>query len=91
MKSSKPVLVDFYADWCGPCKKMGPVVEEISKEMKGKLKVVKMNTDENPKTPGSYQITGIPAFFIFKNGKLAEKLSGLMPKEELVAAINKHL
>ncbi len=91
LKSNTPVLVDFYADWCGPCKKMSPIIEEISKEMKGKLKVVKLNTDENTKTAKAYEITGIPAMFLFKKGQVVEKLVGLRPKEQVISAISKHL
>lgn len=91
LKAKTPVLVDFYADWCAPCRKMSPVIEEISKDMNGKIKVVKMNTDENQKTARSYEITSIPAIFLFKKGQVVAKIEGLRPKEEVVATINKHL
>lgn len=91
LKSATPVLVDFYADWCGPCRQMAPIVEEVSKDLKGKLKVVKMNTDENQKTATTYEITGIPALYLYKKGQVVEKVVGLTEKSELVSSIKKHL
>ncbi len=91
LKSDKTVLVDFWAPWCGPCRMQGPIVEEVSNELKGKAKVVKLNTDENQKTAAAYNITGIPALIIFKNGKVVEQKVGLTKKDELLGTINKHL
>jgi thioredoxin 1 len=91
LKSDKTVLVDFWAPWCGPCRMQGPIVEEVSNELKTKAKVVKLNTDDNPKTASAYNITGIPALIIFKNGKVVEQKVGLTRKEELIQTINKHL
>ena len=91
LKSDKTVLVDFWAPWCGPCRMQGPIVEEVSNELKGKAKVVKLNTDENQKTAQAYNIEGIPALIIFKNGKVVEQKVGLTQKGALLETINKHL
>lgn len=87
LKASTPVLIDFWAPWCGPCKAIAPVVEELSKEYAGKLKVVKMNVDDNPATPGRYNVRGIPNLILFKNGQVAEQIIGAVPKAQLVKAI----
>ena len=91
LESDKLVLVDFWAEWCGPCKALAPSLEEISEEMKDKLKVVKVNVDENPTVSQSYSIRSIPALMIFKNGvKLSEKM-GALPKSALQAWVNETL
>ena len=77
------VMVDFWAVWCGPCKMIAPIVEELSKEYDGKVKVVKLNTDENPEVSGRYQIMGIPTLMFFKDGKVVDKLVGAIPKAHI--------
>jgi thioredoxin 1 len=83
LQSETPVLVDFWAAWCGPCRALGPVVDEIAKDYAGKLKVVKMDVDSNTMTPGRYGIRGIPALLIFKGGKVTEQIVGFVPKEHI--------
>ena len=84
LKSEKPVLVDFYADWCGPCKMMSPIIEELAAELDGKAKVGKINVDENPDIAVEYNVMSIPTLIIFKNGKEEKRLVGLRDKEELL-------
>ncbi len=91
LKSDKPVLVDFWAVWCGPCSLMSPAVEEIAEEKADSIVVGKVNCDENMELAQQYSITGIPAFLVFKNGEVVERLMGAMPKAELLAAVEKHL
>lgn len=83
LKSSQPVVVDFWAEWCGPCKMIAPALDEISGAMHGKVKVVKLNVDENPKTAAKYGIMSIPTLMIFKNGQLASRQVGAAPKQKL--------
>ena len=82
-RSSKPVVVDFWAEWCGPCKQVAPHLEELSDEMSDRIDVVKMNVDENPRTPGSLQVRGIPTLMVFKDGELVAQRVGAMPKSAL--------
>jgi len=88
LQSSEPVVVDFWAEWCGPCKAIGPSLEEIATEMHGKVKIVKMNVDENPGVPGSLGIRSIPTLILFKDGKAASQKVGAAPKGDLVKWIN---
>jgi thioredoxin 1 len=85
------VVVDCWAPWCGPCRMVAPVVEALAKEMAGKVAFGKLNTDENPKTPGKFNISAIPTLLVFKDGKLADRVIGAMPKEQLATKIKKHL
>ena len=91
LEESVPVLVDFWAVWCGPCLRLAPVIEEIANEYKGELKICKLNVDEAPKTASSYGIMSIPTLAIFKSGKVVDKIIGALPKAELEATIKKHI
>lgn len=84
-------LVDFWAPWCGPCQMVGPVMEDVAKEMEGKVKVGKVNVDEEGGLGQEYEIMSIPAVFVFKNGEVVEKLIGAMAKESYIEALEKHL
>ena len=84
LKSDKPVLVDFWATWCGPCRMLAPIVEDIAKEYDGKIKVGKVNVDEEPELAGAFQVASIPTVVILKNGKIVNQSIGYKPKEELV-------
>jgi thioredoxin 1 len=88
LESTTPVLIDFWAPWCAPCRAIGPVVEEIAREYAGKLKVVKMNVDENPQTPSKYGVRGIPNLILFNGGQVKEQIVGAVPKAQLVKAIS---
>lgn len=89
--SNKLTIVDFYADWCGPCRKLGPIIEEIEQEMDGKIKFTKINTDENIEVAKEYQISGLPTLLVVNNGKVLERMVGLMPKSSIITNIEKYL
>lgn len=91
LESDKPVLVDFYADWCGPCVVMAPVIEKLAEEYDGKVKVAKMNVDNNPATPTKYGIRGIPTLILFKDGKEVDREIGAVPKSRLDQLLGKVL
>lgn len=88
---TQPVMVDFWAEWCGPCKMLSPTVDAIATERAGKLKVVKMNVDENMNTPGKFNIRGIPALLIFKGGAVVDQVVGAVPKEQIEKVLERHL
>ena len=91
LKSEVPVLVDFWAEWCGPCKQLSPIVDEVANDMEGKLKVVKVNIDENPDSPAKFGVRGIPTMVLFKDGKEVDQIVGNHPKENIVAVIEKYI
>ena len=84
-------LVDFWAEWCGPCRRLAPTVDAIAAEYDGRATVAKMNVDENPNVPGRFMIRGIPTLLIFKNGELADQIVGLVPKEEIARKLDQQL
>ncbi len=91
LKSSDPVLVDFWAEWCGPCRALGPKLEEISNELTGKLKVVKLNIDENPAVAAKFGIRSIPTMILFKDGNSVETLMGNQPKDAILQTLQAHI
>jgi thioredoxin 1 len=91
LKSDKPVLLDFWAEWCGPCKMIGPILEELSGEYGDKLQIAKMNVDENQGVPAQFNIRGIPTLILFKNGTVAAQKVGALAKSQLTAFIDSHL
>lgn len=91
LQSKEPVLVDFWAPWCGPCRMIAPTVEEIANEYKGKVRVGKVNTDEARKSAVDYRIQSIPTLLLFKDGKVADQLMGAVPKQQITAMLSRHV
>ena len=89
--SDQPVLVDFWAPWCGPCKMLAPTIEELASDYDGRARVGKMNTDENPQTATTHQISAIPTVMLFKGGEIVERFVGVTPKEKFSEALDSHL
>src|ERR671923_1265650 len=90
-QAPQPVLVDFWAEWCGPCRRLAPTVDALASEYDGRATVAKLNVDENPNIPGRYAVRGIPTLLLFKEGQLAETIVGLAPKEDIARMIERHL
>jgi len=90
-KSQKPVIVDFWAPWCGPCRMLSPMLTELAEEYKEKAVVAKLNTDDNPNTAARFQISAIPALLFFKDGKLVDQMTGVRPKPEIKSALDRLL
>jgi len=88
---TQPVVVDFWAEWCGPCRALSPTVEEIAREHAGKLKVVKLNVDENMNSAGKFNIRGIPTLLVFKGGQVADQIVGAVPKDHIEKVIQRHI
>ena len=91
LNSDKLTIVDFFADWCGPCRKLGPIMEEVENDLSDRAKFAKINTDDNIEAAKKYQVSGLPTLLVFKNGEVVERMVGLMPKSSIITNIEKHL
>ena len=91
LNSKEPVLVDFWAEWCGPCLAIAPVIDELAGELQGQVKIVKLNVDENPVTPASYRVTGIPNLSVFANGELVKQIVGSRPKSVILKELDEYI
>jgi thioredoxin 1 len=91
LKSDTPVLVDFWAEWCGPCKRVAPVLDELAGEMDGKVRIAKLNVDENQQIAYQFQVSSIPTFILFKGGQMADRMMGAMPKSAFQSFIERNL
>ena len=91
LKSATPVLVDFWAEWCGPCKMIAPVIDQLAMELQGKIKMTKVNVDEVPQLAGQFNVMSIPTLLIFKDGKAVDQIVGALPKDRLLAKLSPHL
>jgi len=91
IKSETPILVDFWAPWCGPCHQLSPIIQQVASDLTGKLKVIKINADKNASLINKYQIKGIPTMILFKNGKLVWRQTGVIGKQQIISEVSKHL